>query len=112
MSEVFWVFFFHKILLKDKILPEKTKHEDRHVPETPRPRPYDRRGPPVLVGHAVRAAEVFKEEVQLVLRRLVGQLVEALLGGRGRLRGGREAKATRRGEKVSRHFCIQQPGLC
>lgn len=67
--------FFYKFLLKDGTLQEKTKHKDPRLPETPRPRPYDRRGPSVLVGHAVRAAEVFKEEVQLVLRRLVGQLV-------------------------------------
>lgn len=96
-------FFFYKLLIKDEILQEKPKHKDPRVPETPRPRPYDRRGPSVLVGHAVRAAEVFKEEVQLVLRRLVGQLVEALLGGRGRLQGGR-GKKIQRGEKVSRHF--------
>lgn len=107
---IFVLFSFHKIVLKDKILAQKTKRRDHHVPETPRPRPYDRRGPPVLVGHAVRAAEVFKEEVQLVLRRLVGQLVEALLGGRGRLQGG-TGQNNPAGETVRRHFRIQQPGF-
>ena len=53
------------------------------VPEAPRPRSHDSRGPSILVGHAVRAAEVFEKEVQLILCRLVGQLVETLLGGRG-----------------------------
>lgn len=78
-----------------KILQQTTKHKHHHVPETPRPRSYDRRGSAVLVGHAVRAAEVFKEEVQLVLRRLVGKLVEALLGGRGGLQGGKGQKIHR-----------------
>lgn len=88
-QKIFVFLFLWKILLEDNILQQTTQHKEHHVPETPRPRPYDRWGPSVLVGHAVCAAEVFKEEVQLVLRRLVGQLVESLLGGRGRLQGGR-----------------------
>lgn len=49
------------------------------LPEAARSGTYDRRGPPILIGHAVCAAEVFEEEVQLILCRLVRKLVKALL---------------------------------
>lgn len=54
----------------------------KEVPEAPRPRTYDSRGPSILVRHAVCAAEVFEKEVELILCRLVGKLVKTLLGGR------------------------------
>ena len=62
---------------------------DAGPPEAPRARPH-RRGAAatILIRDALGAAEVFGEEVELVHGGLVGQLVQALLGGAGRLGGG------------------------
>jgi len=60
------------------------------LPEAAGPRSYEGGGPAVLVRHAVGAAEVLEEEVQLVLSGLVGKLVETLLGGRGGLQTQRD----------------------
>lgn len=58
-------------------------------PEAPRTGPHGGRATTaILVRDALRAAEVFGEEVEFVHCRLVGQLVQALLGGAGRLGGG------------------------
>lgn len=58
-------------------------------PEAPRTGPHGGRATTaILICDALCAAEVFGEEVQFVHCRLVGQLVQALLGGAGRLGGG------------------------
>lgn len=49
------------------------------VPEAPRARPNVRRPASVVVCHALRAAEVLGQEVQLVHGGLEGQLVQTLL---------------------------------
>lgn len=58
-------------------------------PEAPRARPHGRRAAAaILVCDALGAAEMFGEEMELVHGGLVGQLVQTLLGGAGRLGGG------------------------
>lgn len=67
------------------------------LPEAARAEPDGgRRVRPFLV-HALRAAEVFEQEVEVVLRGLVGQLVQQLLG-----RGGLGERERERGRKKHR----------
>ena len=55
--------------------------EDEGLPEAAGAGTHLRRGSSILVGHALRTAKVSEQEVELVLRGLVGKLVQTLLGG-------------------------------
>lgn len=57
------------------------------VPQAPGSWAQAGRVPPVLVCDALRAAEMLGKEMQLVGGGLVRQLMQPLLGGRGRLQG-------------------------
>lgn len=51
----------------------------------------------LFIHHALRAAEMLEQEVEIILRGLEGQLVQQLLGGRGLLggeRGGEDRGST------------------
>ena len=68
---------------------ESTKENYADPPEAPRARPHCRgAAAAILVCDALGAAEVFGEEMELIHGGLVGQLVQTLLGGAGRLGGG------------------------
>lgn len=64
-----------------------TPAQEVSVPQAPGSWAQAGRVPPVLVRDALRAAEMLGKEMQLVGGGLVRQLVQPLLGGRGRLQG-------------------------
>lgn len=59
-------------------------HSSELLPETARAEPDGGcRVSPLFIHHALRAPEMFEQEMEIILRGLEGQLVQQLLGRRG-----------------------------